>query len=36
MADYLKATGREDIAKEAEKYKHVMIFLLPLKNNFPS
>jgi len=23
MADYLKATGREDIAKEAEKYKEV-------------
>jgi hypothetical protein len=23
MADYLKATGREEIAKEAEKYKEV-------------
>jgi hypothetical protein len=25
MADYLKATGREDIAKEAEKYQEVRI-----------
>ena len=25
MADYLKATGREEIAKEAEKYQEVRI-----------
>jgi aconitate hydratase len=25
MADYLKATGREEIAKEAEKYREVIV-----------